>query len=113
MRNRTDVHGTPTAPEAQCGGRGPWGGRTAGDAHLAQLFPASEQEPQRVRPEGTERGSPGSVCIRLGRPWWKSGSPGLLAFRRLCGGWAGSTGHLLWDLLSLLTVSLFFFPLIQ
>lgn len=89
--------GRPQPRKLSVGARGPWGGSSARDVLCSPGTAVSDtaREPRRARPEGP------SACAR-------DGLGGGRGHRRRAGV-GGATGHLPWDLLSLLTFSLFFF----
>lgn len=77
--------GRPQPRKLSVGARGPWGGSSARDVLCSPGTAVSDaaREPRRARPEGTALGSPGSFCVRAGRP---GGRPRSQAPR---GGWRG------------------------
>lgn len=101
--------GRPQPRKLSVGARGPWGGSSARDVLCSPGTAVSDaaREPRRARPEGTALGSPGSFCVRAGRP---GGRPRSQAPR---GGWRGHRSLAVGSSFPAHVLAFFFFPLFQ
>lgn len=101
--------GRPQPRKLSVGARGPWGGSSARDVLCSPGTAVSDaaREPPRARPEGTALGSPGSFCVRAGRP---GGRPRSQAPR---GGWRGHRSLAVGSSFPAHVLAFFFFPLFQ
>lgn len=101
--------GHPQPWKLSVGARGPWGGSSARDVLCSPGTAVSDaaREPPRARPEGTALGSPGSFCVRAGRP---GGRPRSQAPR---GGWQGHRSLAVGSSFPAHVLAFFFFPLFQ